>query len=209
MRHILAIANPVGRIDWFAFTLALVLGSVGTLSAQETASIPDAQPAVMDDLEPYVNGMVDAHLRDHDVPGLLVAVTDGQGDRLLKGYGFADAALSRPVDGERTRFLIGSITKTFIWTSVMILAERGELDLDRDVNDYLVDLQIDEAFGAPVTLRDLMSHRAGFESSFQVFQSTDDDPRTLGQALADTQPRRVNPPGARTSYSNWGSALAA
>jgi CubicO group peptidase (beta-lactamase class C family) len=209
MRHFLALISPAGRRVLLAFTLALVLGSVGMVSAQETASIPDAQPAVMDDLEPYVDGMVDALLRDHDVPGLLVAVTDGQGDRLLKGYGFADAALSRPVDGERTRFLIGSITKTFIWTSVMILAERGELDLDRDVNDYLVDLQIDEAFDAPVTLRDLMAHRAGFESSFQVFQSSDDDPRSLGQALADTQPRRINPPGSRTSYSNWGSALAA
>ncbi len=193
----------------FVLTLALTLVSGASASAQEWTSSPEAGPAVADDLEPYVDGMVDALLRDHDVPGLLVAVTDGEGDRLLKGYGFADAALSRPVDAEQTRFLIGSITKTFIWTSVMILAERGELDLDRDVNDYLTDLQIDEAFDAPVTLRDLMAHRAGFETSLQVFQSHDDDPRTLGQALADSQPRRVNPPGSRTSYSNWGSALAA
>ncbi len=128
---------------------------------------------------------------------------------MLKGYSQADANGLREVDPSDTLFRIGSISKTFTWTAVMMLLDRGQLDLNADVNDYLNDFQIQDAFDAPVTMADLMAHRAGFEDTLKVFQPNDDDPRSLGQILAQTQPARVFPPGSRTSYSNWGSALAA
>src|ERR1017187_9930619 len=40
--------------------------------------------------------------------------------------------------------------------------EQGKLDLNRDVNDYL-DFKIPPAFGKPITLRNIMTHTAGFE----------------------------------------------
>ena len=91
----------------------------------------------------------------------------------------------------------------------MLPVERGQLDLDRDVNDYLREIKLAEAFDAPVTMRHLMTHTAGFEDTFAIFALADDDPRSRAQALADTQPARVFAPGARVSYSNWGSELAA
>ena len=45
----------------------------------------------------------------------------------------------------------------------MQLVERHKLDLDRDVNDYL-DFKIPEAFGKPITLRNLMTHTAASRS---------------------------------------------
>jgi CubicO group peptidase (beta-lactamase class C family) len=101
------------------------------------------------------------------------------------------------------------VSKTFTWTAVMMLVERGLIDLDADVNSYLKSVRIAEAFGAPVTMRHLMHHRAGFEDSLRVFAVGDDDPRSLAQLLSEHQPARVYAPGQRTSYSNWGSALAA
>jgi hypothetical protein len=92
---------------------------------------------------------------------------------------------------------------------VMMQTEEGLLDLDTDVNQYLNDVEVDEAFGEPVTLRHLMSHRAGFEDSMRIFTVADDDPRSLSELLSEHQPKRVFRPGKRTSYSNWGSALAA
>jgi len=176
----------------------------------ETVSLaafePTREEAV---LEAYIDGVVEAHMREHNIPGVTVsAVKDG---RILfaKGYGLADAASGKPVSGQETLFRIGSVSKTFIWTAAMMLVERGLIDLDADVNEYLTGVVIPDAFDAPVTMNHLMAHRAGFEDTFGVFTVSDDSDRSLGDVLNQHMPKRVFPPGARTSYSNWGSALAA
>lgn len=160
-------------------------------------------------LEAFVDGAVAAHMRDHDIPGVTVSVVRSGRTLFAKGYGVADADGARAVSGGGTLFLIGSVSKTFIWTSVMMLVERGEINLEADVNVYLKDLQIPEKFNAPITMNDLMAHRAGFEDTLALFTVSDDTDRTLTELLNEHMPARVFPPGARTSYSNWGSVLAA
>ena len=160
-------------------------------------------------LAAYVRGLVATMERAEGLPALTLALVHDDDLLLLDGFGLADIDSGRPVLPDQTLFRIGSVSKTFTWTAVMMLAERGLLDLDADVNNYLVDVEVRAAFDAPVTLRDLMHHRAGFEDSMQLFTVADDDPRSLSELLAAHQPKRVFPPGARTSYSNWGSALAA
>ena len=197
----------------FAWLFAAVLTVTADLSA---AIVPTplpmpAEPAAPaeDSLPAYLDGLSDALLRDKQLPGLAVAVIRPDRPDLLVGYGFADVERGVPVDGAETLFRIGSVSKTFIWTAVMILVERGQLDLDTDVNRYLRQVRVADAFDTPVTLNHLMAHRAGFEDTLALFMVSDDDPRTLAELLAEHQPRRVYPPGARTSYSNWGAALAA
>lgn len=205
----------------FPVLLALTLAWPLSLAAQRA---PDASPSTPVDtvelapfeptreaavLEAYVDGVVNAHMREHDTAGVTVSVVkDG---RLLfaKGYGFADAQSGKLADGHETLFRIGSVSKTFIWTAVMMLNERGALDLDTDVNQYLKGFQIPDAFDAPVTLNHLMAHRAGFEDTIGVFTHSDTEDLSLTQALEADMPKRVFAPGARTSYSNWGAALAA
>lgn len=169
---------------------------------------PPPAPAV-DALAQHVDGLVEALRREHLLPGVTLALVRADAPTLLSGYGHADLAARTPVDPQQTLFRIGSVSKTFIWTAALLLVDRGQIDLDADVNTYLKAIKVAPAFDAPVTLRQLMSHRAGFEDSFQVFAVGDEDARPLAQLLAEHQPKRIYPPGARTSYSNWGSALAA
>ena len=60
----------------------------------------------------------------------------------------------------------------------MQLVEQGKLDLDRNINDYL-DFTIPEDFGKPVTLRDLMNHRGGFEEGLKDVLWTNPHGRAL------------------------------
>lgn len=202
---------------------------VQTLNAPAQAAVldPEALPATesdaspplslespaaateVDDLPAFLDGLVEGLRREHLLPGVTVAVIRADAPDLLRGYGHADLAQGSAVDPQQTLFRIGSVSKTFIWTAALLLVDRGQLDLDADVNGYLKAVQVTPAFDAPVTMRQLMAHRAGFEDSLQVFAVGDDDARPLAQLLAEHQPQRVYPPGARTSYSNWGSALAA
>lgn len=163
-------------------------------------------------LEQFVDGIVAAHMREHDAPGISVSVVRDGKILFSKGYGLANVEKRLPVSGPDTLFQIGSVSKTFVWTAVMILHERGLIDLDADVNRYLKGVRIPEAFGAPVTMNDLMAHRAGFEDAIGgltrgggKLRKATDRPVFLPPAI----PARVYPPGTRTSYSNWGATLAA
>ncbi len=167
------------------------------------------QAASADDLalEAYVDGLIATWQAVHGAPGYTVAVVRPDRVVLSKGYGLADVAEGMPVDPETTRFYIASISKTFIWTSLMILVERGILDLSEDVNAYLKRYTVPEG-ERPLTLGDLMDHRAGVEENLDLFSSRI-AAMDLPEAIAASEPRQVFPRGERAAYSNWGSNLAA
>ena len=83
-----------------------------------------------------------------------------------RGFGYADREKRTPVDPDRTLFRPGSVSKLITWTAVMQLVEQGKLDLDKDINTYL-DFRIPDYDGKPITLRQVMTHTAGFEEAIK------------------------------------------
>jgi len=164
------------------------------------------------DLEAFVDGFVrGAMTRDH-IAGVTVSVVQNGQVALKKGYGFASLDPPRPVDPDRTLFRIGSISKTFTWIAVMKEVEAGRMRLDQPVNLYLPEkVQVrDQGYDQPVRVINLMDHSAGFEDRAlgQLFERDYDRVRPLDVYLRQERPRRVHAPGAISSYSNYGAALA-
>ena len=151
--------------------------------------------------------MVDAMKRAPITGAVVVIVKDG--DILLsKGYGYADAAAKRPLDPAMTLFRVGSLSQLFTATAVMQMVEQGKLDLDADVNRYL-DFSIPPRDGKPVTLRELMTHTAGFEDVAKDLHVPDASSLIGNEAwLKRWVPARIYPAGEVTAYSNYGAALA-
>jgi CubicO group peptidase (beta-lactamase class C family) len=90
----------------------------------------------------------------------------------------------------------------------MQLVQQGRIDIDRNVNDYL-DFRIDEKFGKPITMRDLMNHRAGFEEGLKDLLSYDTAHAPTTERYLKDHPRpMLYPPGRVPAYSNYGVALA-
>ena len=109
-------------------------------------------------------------------PGAVVVVVTPEGPVFAKGYGFADIAARTAFTVDATLVRPGSISKLFTAIAVMQLVEAGRLDLDRDVNRY-----IDFAIALPdggvaVTLRRLLTHRAGFEEHLKGLFARDQEP---------------------------------
>lgn len=127
---------------------------------------------------------------------MMVAVVRGD-EAFAKAYGIADLETARPADST-TLFRVGSISKTFIWLSVMMLVEEGKIDLDLDVNAYLTQFKIPETFDQPITMNHLLAHRTGFEDTYQYFFHPRHDV-SLAEGLGRAVPERVAPPGERTS----------
>lgn len=157
----------------------------------------------------FVDGLVTANMEQHNIAGAAISIVQGDKIAFLKGYGYADIAQRTAVDPTRHMFRVGSITKTFTFTLLMQLVEEGHVSLDADVNDYLSAFKIPPAFGEPVLVRDLLTHRPGFEESYRdLFVNKPEKFHSLEKWLTENIPARVFPPGETTSYSNYGAALA-
>ena len=177
-------------------------------SALLFADTPPRHEMTPADVEAFLDGLMKPQLADKDIAGAVVAIVkDG---RLLfaKGYGYADVATKKRVDPATTLFRPGSISKLFVWTSVMQLVEQGKLDLDRDVNQYL-DFAVPAAFGQPITLRSIMTHTSGFEETIkELFVGGQDQMMPLREYLVTHMPRRIFAPGTTPAYSNYATAMA-
>lgn len=160
------------------------------------------------DLSAFFDGILPLQLERSDIGGAAVMVMkDGQ-VLLEKGYGYADLKTKKPVEPDATIFRLASISKLFTWVSVMQLEEQGKLNLDADVNQYL-DFKIRAAFGKPITLRNLMTHTAGFEETVDdIILVNPKKTVALRDYLIHNQPMRIFPPGQIPAYSNYGVGLA-
>jgi CubicO group peptidase (beta-lactamase class C family) len=156
-----------------------------------------------------LDGLFSGLMATHRIPGaVFVLVRDGR-VAIARGYGVADLETGRPVDPERTGFRVASISKLFTATAALQQVERSRLSLDQDVNASLDGVTLEDAYGAPVTLRHLLTHTGGFDDRhLGTAQLLDSIPVSLRDYLAARMPPRVMPPGPIISYSNHGFALA-
>jgi len=171
------------------------------------AATPAKHEMTAQDIESFLDGLVPYQLQTNDMAGATIAVVkDGQ-VLFAKGYGFADVEKRTPVSADTTMFRVGSITKLFTWTAVMQLVERGKIDLDADVNTYL-DVKVPHTFGKPVTMRNLMTHRGGFQEMIKNLGAQDTGKVDLGKYIRENMPDQIFAPGSTPSYSNYGAAMA-
>ncbi|WP_454885203.1 serine hydrolase domain-containing protein [Sphingomonas oryzagri] len=160
------------------------------------------------DADSWLDGFVPYAIDQGDIAGaVIVVVKDGQ-VLTARGFGYADIAKKKRIDPDTTMFRPGSISKLFTWTSVMQLVQSGNLDLDRDINDYL-DFKIPPYQGKPITLRNLMTHTPGFEETAKYLIGYDPKAQVpLDQVLKRWIPARIYAPGTMPAYSNYGASLA-
>lgn len=167
-----------------------------------------AHELTTEDLETFFDSFVPLQIKQANIAGAVIAVVKDGGLLFAKGYGYSDAENNTPISPDKTLFRPGSISKLFTWTAVMQQVEQGKLDLDRDVNDYL-DFKIPSAFDKPITLRDIMTHRTGFEETLKdLFVATSNDLHPLSHYLHSHMPSRIYPPGTTPAYSNYAAAMA-
>jgi CubicO group peptidase (beta-lactamase class C family) len=125
---------------------------------------------------------------------------------LDQGYGLANREWNIPNDGD-TRFRLASVTKQFTAVAILILHERGLVDLDAPVRTWLTDAP---AAWDGVTPRHLLSHTSGIPNftDFDDYDAQKTAPATLDSLIARFRDHPLEfQPGERWSYSNSGYIL--
>lgn len=159
------------------------------------------------DVEAFLDGIVPLQLEQDDIAGATISIVKDGKLLFAKGYGYSDYEKKKPVSAEETLFRPGSVSKLLTWTAVMQLVGQGKLELDRNVNDYL-DFKIPDAFGQPITLKNLLAHTPGFEEQVKDLFTVGSESPNLGTYLKTHIPARIYPPGTVPAYSNYGASLA-
>lgn len=140
-------------------------------------------------------------------PGAAVAVGGADGPDILRGYGVLDRGSPAPVT-DSTIYDVASLTKVVATTTaLMVLTERGRIDLDAPLSRYLAAWPAG-GWRDEVTIRRLLQHRAGLPPFIRFWHPSEGGLR--GAAAVIDAITRVEPsytPGTRTVYSDLGFIL--
>lgn len=100
-----------------------------------------------------------------DQPGGVVGVFMDGKVVYAKGFGLANMEHNVPMT-EESRLDIGSVSKHFTSTCILLLQEQGKLSLDDEVQKHIPELP---KFSKPITIRQLMNHTSGLRDYFTMF----------------------------------------
>jgi CubicO group peptidase (beta-lactamase class C family) len=148
-----------------------------------------------DQIDDYVTAQMD---RQH-IPGLALAVVKDGKPVKVRGYGVANLELGTPVSPESV-FALGSISKQFIATGIVLLNKEGKLGFDDSIRKYLPD--------APetwqhITVRHALTHTGGLVREAPAFDAL--KPQSDADVIKSAYAAPLAfAPGEKFAYSNLG-----
>ena len=126
-----------------------------------------------------------------------------------KSFGIANEETKQPLN-ENSIFEIASVSKQFTAMAIMMLNEKGKLNLDDNISKFIPEL----AFYKGITIRHLLNHTSGLPDYMELFEkifdkskiATNKDVITI---FAQRQPKVIFTPNSKHEYCNTGYALLA
>ncbi len=161
------------------------------------------------------NNWIKQEMQNYHIPGVSIAVIKNYKIKWARGYGSQNLLTKKPVN-QNTMFEVGSLSKPVAAMMVLRAAQKGIINLDANVNKYLMSWKIpNNKFDKEkhVSFRLLLSHTAGINvHGFQGYASGSRLP-TLLKVLNGEKPanspaiRVVSKPGVKREYSGGGYAI--
>ncbi len=178
-----------------------------------TASFLMASTAAMAaEKEPHPFEHVRATIQDMVVTGWLpsMSVAVAKDGKIIweEGFGLADVQNKVPAT-PHTLYSMASISKPITATGLMVLVNRGQVALDKPMNDYLGPAKL-TAFTGNVndaTVRRIANHTSGLPLHYQFFYEDEDLRRPAFDESIRRYGKLVTVPGATYQYSNFGFGL--
>jgi len=175
------------------------------LSEHPPVEHPEVRSAI-DLLEAWI----EAQRVARELPGVSLGIVHDQALVWSGGFGWADVERREPATAD-TLYRIGSITKLFTATALLILRDAGKLHLDDPLATHLPWFQMKAAAAeaGTITIRHLLTHTSGLprEGAFPYFTDSRFPSIDDIRARLPTQERPL-PTETRWKYSNLGATLA-
>lgn len=194
----------VSSVRWLVASVVLPLligcGDVVPISVTEVAATPEYA-----EVAAALEEMIEREREEKGLQALSIALVDG--DNVVWAAGFGEESEGVPATPE-TVYRVGSVSKMFTDIAIMQLVEDGAIDIDAPVQNYVPEFTPTNNTDTPITLRQLMSHRAGIirePPAGHYFDDTGTDLRTTVLSMSGT--KQIYAPTERHKYSNAGIAV--
>lgn len=111
-------------------------------------------------LENYIS----QKLKDNACPGLALSIIKNDKVIYNQTFGVKNMLTKQPID-DCTIFRIGSLSKGFAGVLAGILSEKGLINLDAPISQYVPDITLSSSDPAqPITVRHILSHTSGYST---------------------------------------------
>jgi CubicO group peptidase (beta-lactamase class C family) len=157
--------------------------------------------------QPPLAGRLDALLRqamaEQRIPGLAAAVTRHGAVIYAEAFGVANRESGAPVTTESI-FHLASVTKLFVATALVQLAEQGAVDLHAPVVRYLPYFRLADPRHREISLWQMLTHTSGMPDTEEYgWESPEYDDGALERYVRSLEPLTLlSAPGERFAYSN-------
>lgn len=147
-------------------------------------------------------------MEETGIPSISIALIKDENVVWAEAFGFANVKTKTPATISTT-YSTGSTVKPFMSMAIMQLVEKGIVDLDKPVNDYLKNpIPSFSEDSKPITLRHLLSHQSGIPSSAIFVPIWGKDHRETLEEIAE-QIKPVREPEKVHEYCNNGFVISA
>lgn len=159
-----------------------------------------------DNIKNFMDNYFHEKMKDYSVPGASVVVVKDNKEIFKSGYGYSNLESKTKVDIDKTSFPACSVSKLFTATAILQLYEKGELDLDRNIEEYISPYKVINKYDTPVTCRNLLTHSSGIDEESELNVATLDYNLVKKQEYYfNTHPIKVvTEPNTICRYSNIG-----
>jgi CubicO group peptidase (beta-lactamase class C family) len=144
--------------------VVILLAAPAAAATRAFASGPvnEIPPALLDSIDSDIARV----MKTYGIVGLSVSVVIDQDMVWEKGYGYSDVSAQKPAR-PGTLYRIASITKLFTAFSIMMIQQKGLLDIDQPVNRYLPEFVVQSKDGwfEKLTIRHILTHTSGLPSN--------------------------------------------
>jgi len=155
---------------------------------------------------------VEEIIKEHNIPGATIALVSKDDIIWAGGVGKSDVVTGKDIEAESI-FRWGSISKSIVSVAMLMLVERGLINLDDKISDIAPEIEFQNRWESthPVRIVHCLEHTTGFDDLHYKELAVNDPKITLSDGLAINPNSRHSrwKPGTYMSYCNVGPAIAA
>jgi len=194
----------MSRYRWM---LTLLVLTALILSACQPVMPVEMELAAEGQLDPEVvaeiEALVEQTMEENSIPGVAVGVVKDGEIVYAKGFGVAEMGSDRPITPQ-SLFHMASIGKTVVGTALVQLAEKGLVDLDAPVTDYLPYFELADERYKDMTIRQVLTHTSGMPDveDYEWDNPVYDDGAAERYVRSLSEVELLTPPGEEFSYSS-------
>ncbi|MFD1737972.1 serine hydrolase domain-containing protein [Bacillus salitolerans] len=153
---------------------------------------------------------IQKNMNIHDIPGMAFALVDKNGTIFANGFGILDVRDDSSKIDEYTNFQLGSLSKVFTSLAIMQLQEKGDINIEKPVVEYLPWFSIKDSFlSNQITIKHLLNHSSGLPGRLNVHDVDTIDRQEIIRAVKQKLNGviLVGKPGEVYEYTNMNTDL--